>query len=55
MRTAQQEYNWKLNFGEIAQIFRGGCIIRARVPAEDHRGVRARPEAREPAARSVLQ
>ncbi|MDP1580574.1 MAG: NADP-dependent phosphogluconate dehydrogenase [Candidatus Didemnitutus sp.] len=29
MRTAQQEYNWKLNFGEIAQIFRGGCIIRA--------------------------
>jgi 6-phosphogluconate dehydrogenase len=29
MRTAQQEYGWKLNFGEIAQIFRGGCIIRA--------------------------
>ncbi len=29
MRAAQGEYNWKLNFGEIAQIFRGGCIIRA--------------------------
>lgn len=29
MRTAQQEYNWKLNFGQIAQIWRGGCIIRA--------------------------
>jgi 6-phosphogluconate dehydrogenase len=29
MRTAQAEYGWKLNFGEIAQIFRGGCIIRA--------------------------
>ncbi len=29
MRTAQKEYGWKLNFGEIAQIFRGGCIIRA--------------------------
>jgi 6-phosphogluconate dehydrogenase len=29
MRTAQKDYNWKLNFGEIAQIFRGGCIIRA--------------------------
>jgi len=29
MREAQKEYNWKLNFGEIAQIFRGGCIIRA--------------------------
>lgn len=29
MRYAQEEYGWKLNFGEIAQIFRGGCIIRA--------------------------
>lgn len=29
MRAAQDEYHWKLNFGEIAQIFRGGCIIRA--------------------------
>ena len=30
MRYAQEEYDWKLNFGEIAQIFRGGCIIRAK-------------------------
>jgi len=29
MAYAQKEYNWSLNFGEIAQIFRGGCIIRA--------------------------
>ncbi|HZZ57710.1 MAG TPA: NADP-dependent phosphogluconate dehydrogenase [Opitutaceae bacterium] len=29
MRAAQKDYNWKLNFGEIAQIWRGGCIIRA--------------------------
>jgi 6-phosphogluconate dehydrogenase len=29
MRAAQQEYDWKLNFGQIAQIWRGGCIIRA--------------------------
>jgi 6-phosphogluconate dehydrogenase len=29
MREAQTEYDWKLNFGHIAQIFRGGCIIRA--------------------------
>lgn len=29
MAYAQEEYGWKLNFGEIAQIFRGGCIIRA--------------------------
>jgi 6-phosphogluconate dehydrogenase len=30
MATAQKEYNWSLNFGEIAMIWRGGCIIRAR-------------------------
>jgi len=30
MAYAQEEYNWTLNFGEIAQIFRGGCIIRAK-------------------------
>jgi 6-phosphogluconate dehydrogenase len=29
MREAQQEYNWRLDFGQIAQIWRGGCIIRA--------------------------
>jgi len=29
MREAQKEYNWQLQFGEIAQIWRGGCIIRA--------------------------
>ena len=29
MREAQKEYNWELNFAEIAQIWRGGCIIRA--------------------------
>jgi len=30
MREAQKEYSWKLNFAEIAAIWRGGCIIRAR-------------------------
>jgi 6-phosphogluconate dehydrogenase len=29
LRAGAQEFNWKLNFGEIAQIWRGGCIIRA--------------------------
>jgi 6-phosphogluconate dehydrogenase len=29
MREAQNEYKWKLDFGKIAQIWRGGCIIRA--------------------------
>lgn len=30
MREAQKEYAWKLNFADIAAIWRGGCIIRAR-------------------------
>lgn len=29
MRAASEEYNWNLNYGKIAMIFRGGCIIRA--------------------------
>jgi 6-phosphogluconate dehydrogenase len=29
LRAASQEYRWKLNFGEIALMWRGGCIIRA--------------------------
>jgi len=29
MQAAGQEYGWDLNFGEIAKIWRGGCIIRA--------------------------
>jgi 6-phosphogluconate dehydrogenase len=30
MAEAQKEYGWQLDFGTIAQIWRGGCIIRAR-------------------------
>jgi len=30
MADAQSEYGWDLKFGEIAMIWRGGCIIRAR-------------------------
>lgn len=29
LRAASKEYNWKLDYGAIARIFRGGCIIRA--------------------------
>ena len=29
MRVASEEYGWDLKFGEIAMIWRGGCIIRA--------------------------
>lgn len=30
LRAASQQYEWELNFGEIAMLWRGGCIIRAR-------------------------
>jgi len=30
MRAASEAYGWDLNYGGIAMIFRGGCIIRAR-------------------------
>lgn len=29
MRAASEEFNWNLQYGDIAMIFRGGCIIRA--------------------------
>lgn len=30
MRAASDEFKWNLKYGNIAMIFRGGCIIRAR-------------------------
>ena len=30
LRAASQTYNWNLNFGDMALLWRGGCIIRAR-------------------------
>ena len=29
MKEAAKEYKWELNYGEIAQMWRGGCIIRS--------------------------
>ncbi|WP_058914171.1 NADP-dependent phosphogluconate dehydrogenase [Entomohabitans teleogrylli] len=29
LRAASEEYHWDLHYGEIAKIFRAGCIIRA--------------------------
>lgn len=29
MKAAAKEYGWELDYGRIAMIFRGGCIIRA--------------------------
>ena len=30
MRQVSEQYKWKLNFGGIALMWRGGCIIRSR-------------------------
>jgi 6-phosphogluconate dehydrogenase len=30
LKAASEEYRWNLNFGDIALLWRGGCIIRAR-------------------------
>lgn len=30
MRQAAQDYNWKLNYGGVALMWRGGCIIRSK-------------------------
>lgn len=30
MRQAAEEYHWKLNYGSVALMWRGGCIIRSR-------------------------
>jgi 6-phosphogluconate dehydrogenase len=30
LRAAASEYDWDFNYGEIALMWRGGCIIRAR-------------------------
>lgn len=29
LKAASDEYQWQLNYGEIARVFRAGCIIRA--------------------------
>ena len=30
MRAAAKEYGWNLNYGGVALMWRGGCIIRSR-------------------------
>ena len=35
MREARNEFDWELDFGQIAGMFRGGCIIRARFLQEN--------------------
>ena len=30
LKAASEQYQWRLNFGDLALLWRGGCIIRAR-------------------------
>ena len=43
MRAAAEEYKWKLNWGGIALMWRGGCIIRSRFLAEIKEAFDKRP------------
>ena len=40
MRSAAAEYKWDLNYGGIALMWRGGCIIRSAIPGENQGGFR---------------
>jgi 6-phosphogluconate dehydrogenase len=44
MAAASHEYGWDLKLGEIASIFRGGCIIRARFLQKITEAYARRPE-----------
>jgi 6-phosphogluconate dehydrogenase len=44
MRAAAVEYKWKLNFGDIALMWRGGCIIRAQFLEEIKAAFNKNPE-----------
>lgn len=44
MRLAAQEYHWSLNFGAVALMWRGGCIIRARFLDQIKAAYDRRPE-----------
>ena len=44
LAAASKEWNWNLQLGEIASLWRGGCIIRARFLEEIRRAYKDNPE-----------
>lgn len=44
MQSAAQEYHWKLNFGSIALMWRGGCIIRSKFLGEIKKAYERNPD-----------
>ena len=54
MAVASQEFGWDLKLGELAMIWRGGCIIRARLLHRIREAFEADAAAAEPSAASIL-
>jgi len=44
MKTASEEFKWALNYGGIAQMWRGGCIIRSAFLDDIKRAYESNPE-----------
>ena len=44
MRTAAKTYSWNLNYGGIALMWRGGCIIRSAFLGRIEQAFRTRPD-----------
>ena len=53
MRAAAKEYNWNLNYGGIALMWRGGCIIRSAFLGKIKEAFDKNPKAHQSAARSI--
>ena len=55
LREAAKEKGWNLNFGGIALMWRGGCIIRSRFLGKIKEAYDKNPKLHESAARRFLQ
>ena len=55
MRAAAKQYGWNLNYGGIALMWRGGCIIRSAFLGEIKKAFDKNPNLEQPAAQPVLQ
>ncbi len=44
MREAAKEYNWTLNYGDIALMWRGGCIIRSQFLSDIKKAYETNPQ-----------
>jgi 6-phosphogluconate dehydrogenase len=44
LKTASQEYNYGLQLHEVARIWRGGCIIRARLLEDIRQALKSQPD-----------